>query len=86
VVDGAIKAGKVDVVLDLARRAYESGPDRFEGEEGFSGRDLAAEIVCRTVDQLEITDDDRFRKTLRDMSDGVFRILFGLESPEPAGP
>jgi hypothetical protein len=80
--DGAIRGGATDEILDLARRAYAAGPERFAGEEGFSGRDLATVIVCRIVDLLESSDDERLRKALREALDGTFRILFGLGAPQ----
>jgi hypothetical protein len=81
--DGAIRGGSADEITDLARRAYDAGPDRFSGEEGFSGRDLATVIVCRIVDMLESSDDERLRKALRETLDSVSRILFGMD-PKPA--
>ncbi len=85
--DGAIRGARVEEILDVARRAFEAGDGRLPGEEGFSGRDLATQIVCGIVDALESSDDERLRKTLRDALDGVFRILFGIDAKgTPPGP
>ncbi len=64
----------------MAERAHEAGPERIAGEEGFSGRDLATEIVCRSWMLLESSDDEKLRKASREALDGVFRTLFGIDA------